>query len=123
MEADMKVVVTTVGPDLDSEIEPRFWKAVYFLIADTQTWQCEALPNPGAPTVHAAGTRGAILVEQHKIDASISGDYGPNCYVVLEAAGIRMYLQGSCKTAREAVQAFLDGKLQTIYAPTVAAPH
>jgi predicted Fe-Mo cluster-binding NifX family protein len=123
MEADMKVVVTTMGPDLDSEIEPRFWKAVYFLIVDTQTWQCEALLNPGAPSVHAAGTRGALLVEQHKIDASISGDYGPNCYVVLDAAGIRMYLQGSCRTAREAVQALLDGKLRTIFAPTVAAPH
>jgi len=119
----MKVVVTTVGPDLDSEIEPRFWRAVYFLIVDTQTWEYEALPNPGAPTVHAAGTRGAILLEQHKIDVSISGDYGPNCYVVLDAAGITMYLQGSCRTALEAVQAFLDGKLQTIYAPTVAASH
>lgn len=33
-----------------------------------------------------------------------------------------MYLQGSCKTAREAVQAFLDRKLVTIFAPTSVGP-
>jgi len=55
--------------------------------------------------------------------AAISNDYGPNCYIVLESAGIPMYLSGRCKTVREAVEQFKAGKLAAIYGPTSAGPH
>lgn len=116
----MRVLVTTVEPSLDSELERKFWRAKYFVIADTDTYEWEAIPNPGAPTAHAAGTRGGLLAINQHIDATISGDYGPNCYVVLEAAGIPMYQCGQCKTARDAVTAFRTGHLQVVYGPTVS---
>jgi predicted Fe-Mo cluster-binding NifX family protein len=118
----MKVLVTTGAPGLDVDIEPRFWHASYLTVVDTDTMQWEAVPTPGAPNVHTAGTRLALLATHQQIGASISNDYGPNCYVVLEAAGIPMYLSGECKTVREAVEHFKAGKLVTIYAPTSAGP-
>jgi predicted Fe-Mo cluster-binding NifX family protein len=118
----MRVLVTTVTPGLDAEIEPRFWRAAYLTIVDTTTLQWEAVPSPGAASVHAAGTRLGLLATHQQVAAAISNDYGPNCYIVLEAAGIPMYLSGACKTVREAVEQFKAGKLATIYAPTSAGP-
>ena len=116
----MRVLVTTAAPGLDVEIEPRFWHAAYLTIVDTDTLQWEAVPAPDAPSVHAAGTRLGLLATHQQVGAAISNDYGPNSYIVLESGGIPMYLSGTCKTAREAVEEFKAGKLATIYAPTSA---
>jgi predicted Fe-Mo cluster-binding NifX family protein len=118
----MKVLVTAGAPGLDVDIEPCFWHATYLIIVDTDTLQWEAVPTPTAPSVHAAGTRISLLATHQQIGAAISNDYGPNCYVVLEAAGIPMYLSGTCKTVRDAVEQFKAGKLPTIYAPTSTGP-
>jgi predicted Fe-Mo cluster-binding NifX family protein len=72
--------------------------------------------------VHAAGTRLGLLATHQHVGAAISNDYGPNCYIVLEAAGIPMYLAGVCRTAREAVEQFKAGQLASIHAPTSAGP-
>jgi predicted Fe-Mo cluster-binding NifX family protein len=56
------------------------------------------------------------------VGAAISNDCGPNSYIVLESSGIPIYLSGTCKTARAAVEQFKAGKLATIYTPTSAAP-
>jgi predicted Fe-Mo cluster-binding NifX family protein len=118
----MRVAVTTVVPGLEAEIEPRFWHAAYLTIVDTDTLQWEAVPAPGAPSVHAAGTRLGLLTAHQRVGATISNDYGPNCYIALESAGIPMYLAGTCKTVREAVEQFKAGKLITIHAATSAGP-
>jgi predicted Fe-Mo cluster-binding NifX family protein len=112
----MKVLVTTATPGLDVEIEPVFWHAAYLTIVDTDSLQWEAVPAPGAPTVHAAGTRLGLLATHQQVGAAISNDYGPNSYIVLEGAGIPMYLSGTCRTVREAIEQFKSGKLAAVYA-------
>lgn len=114
----MRVLVTAVAPGLDSDIEPRFWHAAYLTVVDTDTLQWEAVPTPAMPTIHAAGTRLALLATHQNIGAAISSDFGPNCYIVLESAGVPAYLSGKCRTVREAIGEFKAGKLPTIYAPT-----
>ncbi len=118
----MKVLVTTTAPGLDAEIEPHFWHAAYLTIVDTATLEWEALPTPAMPNVHSAGTRLSLMATHQHVGAAISNDYGPNCYIVLEAAGVPMYLSGTCKTVREAVEQFKAGKLVTINAPTSGGP-
>ena len=118
----MRVAVTTVAPGLDAEIEPRFWRAAYLTIVDTATLQWEAVPAPGAPSVHAAGTRLGLLTTHQHVAATISSDYGPNCYIALESAGIPMYLAGACRTVREAIEQFQAGKLAAVHAPTSSGP-
>ena len=81
---------------------------------DTDALQWEAVPAQGAPSGHAAGTRLGLLATHQNVRAAISNDYGPNCYIVLESAGIPMYLSGRCKTVREAVEQFKAGKLAAI---------
>ncbi len=118
----MKVLVTATAPGLDAEIEPRFWHAAYLTIVNTATLEWEAMPAPAMPNVHSAGTRLSLLATHQGITATISNDYGPNCYIVLEAAGIPMYLAGACRTVREAVEQFKAGKLTAVHAPTSAGP-
>ena len=118
----MRVLVTAGAPGQEVEIEPRFWHAAYLTIVDTDTLQWDAVPTPSTPNVHTAGTRLALLATHQHVEAAISNDYGPNCYVVLESAGIPMYLSDACKTVREADEQFKAGKLATIYAPTSAGP-
>ncbi len=118
----MKVLVTTVAPGLDAEIEPRFWHAAYLTIVDTASLQWESVPTPTMPNVHSAGTRLSLLATHQQLGATISNDYGPNCYIVLDAAGVPMYLSGACQTAREAVEQFNAGKLVAIHAATSAGP-
>jgi len=114
----MKLILTTVAPDLDAALDRYFGLAAYFLVVDSYSLDWQAYPNPGAPTAHAAGARAASLASKQKPHAVISGDYGPYCYIGLEAADIPMYLCGLCKTAREAVEAFKTGQLKGVSSAT-----
>ncbi len=116
----MRVLVTSVAPGLDAAIEPRFWHAAYLTVVDTDILECESIEAPHMPNVHTAGTRLGLLATHQQISAAISNDYGPNCYVALDAAGIRMYLSGTCQTVREAVEQLKANKLVTIFQPTVS---
>jgi len=41
----MKVAVTSQGDTLDSQVDPRFGRAAYILIVDTETLEFEAFDN------------------------------------------------------------------------------
>ena len=117
-EDAIRVTATTVAPGLDAEIEPRSGYAAHLTIVDTDTLQWEAVPAFGASSVPVAGTQLGLLATHQHVGAAISDDCGPNSYIVLESGGISIYLSGTCKTARAAIEQFNGGKLATIYAPT-----
>jgi predicted Fe-Mo cluster-binding NifX family protein len=122
-EDAVKVLISAAAPGLDANIEPRFCESAYLTAVDLSTMDWESLPAPGAATVHAAGTRLGLLAVHQNVEAAISNDYGPNCYVVLEGAGIPMFLSGDCKTVREAAERYAAGKLRPIHAPAGARPN
>ena len=41
----MRICVTSRGPDLSSEVDPRFGRARYFIIRDEETETYEAVDN------------------------------------------------------------------------------
>lgn len=119
----MKIILTTTSPDIDSDIDARFGRGAYFLIVDTDTLEWEAHPNPGVSASGGAGVQGAQFALDHGVGAAISGNFGPNACGGLKAAGISMYLFGSCRTAREAIEQFKAGQLDSVDAPTGAGRH
>ncbi len=114
----MEILLTTVTAGIDSEIDPRFGRAAHFLIVDPDTMVWRAEPNPALSAPGGAGVQAAQFAVDQKCSAVISGDFGPNAFEALYAAGIAMYQYGSCRTAREAIDLFKDGQLPQTSAPT-----
>jgi predicted Fe-Mo cluster-binding NifX family protein len=119
----MKIIITTTSPTIESEVDQRFGRGAYFLTADTDTLQWEAQPNPGVSAPGGAGIQAAQFAAEKKVDAVISGDFGPNAYDALQAADVAMYLFGSRCTVREAIERFKAGKLERVGAPTGQGRH
>ncbi len=116
----MKIIITTLLPNLESAIDPRFGRGAYFLIIDTDTLAWEALPNPATSTPSGAGIQAAQFVVDQKCEAVISGDFGPHAYNALNAAGVAMHLFGACRTVQEALNLYKSGKMEPLTAPTGA---
>jgi predicted Fe-Mo cluster-binding NifX family protein len=119
----MKIALTAVSPEIESAVDPRFGRCAYLLVVDTETLQWQSYPNPAASAPGGAGIRSAQFVSDHKVEAVLSGDFGPNAHTALENAGISMYVYGSCRTVQEAVAAFKAGSLQRVGGPAHPARH
>lgn len=106
----MKIAITSKGPDLDSEVDPRFGRAACILIVDTETLEFEVIDN--AQNVNAfkgAGIHAAASISEKEAKVLLTGFCGPNAFTTLEAAGTKVVndAKGSIK---DAIQAFKDGK-------------
>jgi predicted Fe-Mo cluster-binding NifX family protein len=44
----MKIAVSATGPELEDLVDPRFGRCRYYIIANTETLQFEAVVNAGA---------------------------------------------------------------------------
>jgi len=107
----MKIAVTSTGQDLDSPVDPRFGRAAYILIVDTDSMDVEVLDN--AQNVNAfkgAGIQAATMINDKHVDVLLTGYCGPNAFKTLAAANIKVADDVS-GTVREAVEAFSTGKV------------
>jgi predicted Fe-Mo cluster-binding NifX family protein len=119
----MKIALTTVSPGIEADVDPRFGRGAYLLVVDTETLQWQSYPNPAASAPGGAGIRSAQFVSDQKVEAVLSGDFGPNAHTALENAGIPMYVYGANRTVKEALAAFKAGSLQCVGGPTRTARH
>ena len=87
----MRVAFTVSSTDDSSTLVRRFGRSPYFLIADTVSGARETHRNPSTDTRGGAGTQAAQFLFEQEVEAVVSGDYGPNAYAALQAAGIAMY--------------------------------
>jgi predicted Fe-Mo cluster-binding NifX family protein len=85
--------------------------------------KCQAHPNPGIHASGGAGSLAAQFAANQKVEAVISGDFGPNGYNALQAAGIAMYLFGASRNGHDAVENFKAGQLDRANAPTGPGHH
>lgn len=119
----MKIIVTASSPDLKSNVDTRFGRGANFILVDPETLEWQAYPNPGVSASGGAGTLAAQFAANQQASAIISGDFGPNAYDALQAAGISMYLLGDCATVMEAVERYKAGGLERVDAPTSQGHH
>ena len=106
----MKIAVTAQGTDLDSLVDPRFGRAAYILIVDTETLACEVMDNKdNVNAFKGSGIQAASMVSDKGAEVLLTGFCGPNAFKTLEAARIRVAndVRG---TVRDAVKAFNEGK-------------
>ena len=61
----MKIAVTSKGVDLDSEVDPRFGRAAYILVVDSETLSFDALDNKeNVNAFKGAGIQAAKMVSE-----------------------------------------------------------
>jgi len=107
----MKIAITAKGIRLDSAVDPRFGRAPYILIVDTDTWEFEAVDNSdNVNAFKGAGIQAATMVSDKGAAVLMTGYCGPKAFATLEAAEIKV-VSDVTGTVREAVQAFKEGKV------------
>ena len=114
----MKIAITSTGNTLDAEVDPRFGRAAFFLIVDTDTGKFEAVENGAVNAGGGAGVSAAKTVADAGAKAVLTGNCGPNAERTLSAAGIELYISLS-GTAAEALEQFRNGELSRATGPNV----
>ena len=114
----MKIVISANGPTLDAEVDPRFGRCAYFIIADPETMEFEAIDNASAMASGGAGISAAQMVAGKGVAAIITGNCGPNAHQVLSAAGIDM-ITGASGKVKDAIESYRAGKLKASSEPNV----
>lgn len=108
----MKIAITSQGPDLTSELDPRFGRAKLFIIYDLDTDYFEAVDNEqnlNAP--QGAGIQAAQNVAERDVAYVLTGHCGPNAFRTLASAGIKVIL-GLQGTVKQLIDRFKAGELE-----------
>lgn len=117
-----KIAVTSEGPTLDDQIDPRFGRAAGFVLVDLDTMETQYLDN-GQSQVRAqgAGIQAAQLVARAGATWVLTGYVGPKAFQALAAAGIKVGQNLEGLTVREAVNRFKNGQVDVAQTANPAA--
>ena len=108
----MKIAVTSQGPDLNSQVDPRFARAKNFIVVDTESGEFTVYDNTQNINVpQGAGIQASRIVVDMGVAAVITGNVGPRAFTTLQAANVMVY-PGASGTVKEAVEKFKAGQLQ-----------
>ena len=117
----MIIAVTASKPELNSPVDPRFGRAPYFLIVNSDTMEFETEENANLNAASGVGIQSAQMIAGKKVDVLLTGSCGPNAFQTLQAAGINV-VTGVAGRVEEAVKAYVSGRYQTAPQPNVP-PH
>lgn len=107
----MKVVVTAQGPAMDSPVDPRFGRARYLIVVDTDTGAFSAIDNEvNLNAAQGAGIQTGRNVVESRAEAVITGHVGPKAFATLSAGKVSVYT-ASAGTVGEAIERFKAGSL------------
>ena len=107
----MKIAVTSQGKDLSSQIDPRFGRAAYILIVDTEDHGWEVIDNsPNISAFKGAGIQAAATISKSGAEVLLTGYCGPNAFKTLQTAGVKV-VNDVTGTVKDAVDAFNEGNI------------
>ena len=116
----MKVAVSSLGQDLDAQLDLRFGRCAYFLIVDADTMAFEVIDNAAAGAAGGAGIQAGQAVANAGAKVVLTGNVGPNAFQTLSSMGLTIYT-GLSGTVREVVEQFRQGALKDVAAATVGS--
>ena len=110
----MKVAITSQGPDMNSAVDPRFGRAKYFVVVDTETGEFSAHDNTqNLNAVQGAGIQAGRTVVVLGVEAVITGNVGPKAFSSLQAGGVNIYM-GAAETVADALGKLKGGELECV---------
>jgi len=114
----MKIAVTSMGSKMDSQVDPRFGRAAFFMIVETETMASEVVENSNVAAAGGAGINSAKAVIDTGAQAVLTGNCGPNAERTLRAGNVKLYT-GVKGTVAEALEQFKAGALTEASGPSV----
>jgi predicted Fe-Mo cluster-binding NifX family protein len=115
----MKLAITSEGETVQSPTDPRFGRAKFFIILDTEKQTSVAIPNTiNLNAAQGAGIQAGKKIVESGADALITGHVGPKAYTTLHAGNIKIYT-GATGTVADAVAQLQAGKLKAVGSPDV----
>jgi predicted Fe-Mo cluster-binding NifX family protein len=107
-----KIAVSSEGPGLDEVVDPRFGRAAGFMIVDSADMSFEYIDNGASQAMgQGAGIQAAESVARSGAKVVLTGYVGPKAFQALSAAGITIGQNLDQMKVGEAVQAYLDGRV------------
>ena len=115
----MKVAVTSQGRNADCQVDPRFGRAKYFVVFDTETEEVFTLDNAqNLNALQGAGIQAARNVIDAGAGALITGNVGPKAFATLKAGNVMVYI-GASGLVSDSVEQFKTGQLRAVETPNV----
>jgi predicted Fe-Mo cluster-binding NifX family protein len=113
-----KIAISSEGPGLDDQVDPRFGRAGGFVVVDLETMQTEYIDNGQSQVMaQGAGIQAAELIARAGVDCLLSGYVGPKAFQALTAAGIKVGQNLDGLTVRQAVERYKSGEVNMAEAP------
>ncbi len=108
----MKIILTSTGRTLESEIDSRFGRAAMFILFDTESGDFEVIDNKqNLDAAQGAGIQAAQNVFNTGAKAVITGHCGPKAFAALSAAGIKVYCNAT-GTVQSMLEQYKNGDLK-----------
>ena len=97
---------------MSSQVDPRFGRAKYFTVVDTDTDEFSVHDNTqNLNAAQGAGIQAGRTVVELGAAAVITGNVGPKAFTTLQAGNVQVYT-GASGSVKEAVEKFKAGQLQ-----------
>ncbi|WP_457572710.1 DUF134 domain-containing protein [Desulfolithobacter sp.] len=107
-----KIAVSSEGPSLDDQVDPRFGRAGGFLLVDPDTMETLYIDNGASQTLgQGAGIQAAENVARAGATVVLSGYVGPKAFQALTAAGIKVGQDCDNMTVREVIEKWTKGEI------------
>jgi len=115
----MKIAITAQNSGMDAPVDPRFGRARYFMVVDTETGAFTGVDNAvNLNAVQGAGIQAGRNVVELGVGAVVTGHVGPKAFATLQAGNVAIYT-GASGTVAEAVEQYKAGQLKSTNAADV----
>jgi predicted Fe-Mo cluster-binding NifX family protein len=110
----MRIAVTAKGDGLSSELDPRFGRAKWIILLDSETGIFEARDNTeNLSAAKGAGIQTGKDLARLGVEVVITGNIGPNASKTMKEAKVRVY-HTDAPSVQDAIVLFNAGKLKRL---------
>ena len=110
----LKICISANGDNLNAFLDPRFGRAMFFLIINSDGKLIKAIKNTGQQAMRGAGVTAAQIVADEKVDVIITGNIGPNASIVLGTSKIKIFIGLPETPILDIIKKYQENKLQEI---------
>lgn len=106
------LAISSQGPKLTDQVDPRFGRAAGFVVVDLDTMATSYVDNGQSQTMaHGAGIQTAERIADAGAGVLLTGVVGPKAFAALAAAGVKVCLDLEGMTVAQAVERYTSGQV------------